>query len=126
MQLVYDSLTGNVRRFARQVQQDFLSRYGQELCLLDLRQSVPSENYLLLTYTFGTGAVPQTTADFLQQHASGLRGVVASGSFHWGSDFGRAGDVIAQQYGVPFLARLNKSGSEQDREVVLQWLANNR
>lgn len=123
MQLLYDSLTGNVRRFTRQLQADFLARYGVELEAIDLRRAAPTGDYLLLTYTFNQGNIPDTTAKFLQAHAAGMRGVVASGSFHWGENFGRAGDLIAAQYGVPFIARLNKGGTVKDREEVLLWLA---
>lgn len=122
MQLIYDSLTGNVRRFARSLQAEYLARYGTELPLQDVRQGQPAGEYLLLTYTFNLGNIPDTTVQFLREHAPGIRGVVASGSYHWGENFGRAGDLIARQYGVPFVARLNKGGTVADREKVLEWL----
>lgn len=123
MRLVYDSLTGNVRRFTRGVQQEFLNRYGLELPLLEVQRGAPGGDYLLLTYTFGEGEVPRSTARFLAEHSAGLRAVVASGSFHWGPNFGRAGDIIAHHYSVPFLVRLNKAGNQKDKETVIVWLA---
>ena len=51
-----------------------------------------------------------------------LRGVVVSGSFQWGTTFGRAGDLIAAEYRVPLIARINKSGNAVDRETVAAWL----
>ncbi len=126
MQLLYDSMTGNVQRFARAVQADLLTQHGLDVPLYNLRQAAPSGeaggHYLLLTYTFGQGEIAPFTAAFLAQHSAGLRGVVASGSFHWGEHFGRAGDLIAQQYGVPLVARLNKGGTQQDRAKVVAWV----
>lgn len=115
LHLVYDSLSGNVRRFA----QGLATELG--LQIQDVR-SVPSGEYLLLTYTFGKGEPPASTVVFLQQHGALMRGVVASGSFHWGDNFARAADVIAGQYGVPVVAKLNKSGTQADRDRVLNWL----
>lgn len=116
MQLAYDSLTGTVRRFTLSLQAE------TGLDAFDVRTAAPDGPFLLLTYTFGTGQVPETTARFLEAHAAGLRGVVVSGSFHWGRNFGRAGDLIAGRYGVPLVARLNKAGSQADRDAVLAWL----
>ncbi len=122
MQLVYDSLTGNVRRFA----EDLARQLGGPPALaMREAQHLPGD-YLLLTYTFGTGGVPASTQAFLQQHAARLRGVVSSGSFHWGHNFARAADVIATQYGVPVVAKINKAGSAADRLQVLDWLGQHR
>ncbi|TSA88161.1 class Ib ribonucleoside-diphosphate reductase assembly flavoprotein NrdI [Deinococcus detaillensis] len=119
MQLVYDSLTGNVRRFAEDVSRQL---GGMPLFAVSKAQDLPDDDYLLLTYTFGTGGVPASTQAFLQQRAAGLRGVVSSGSFHWGQNFARAADVIAGQYGVPVVAKVNKAGSAADRMRVLAWI----
>ncbi|MFC6659467.1 class Ib ribonucleoside-diphosphate reductase assembly flavoprotein NrdI [Deinococcus multiflagellatus] len=87
-----------------------------------MSHGAPAGPYLLLTYTFGQGQVPASTQAFLAQHAAGLRGVVASGSYHWGAHFARAGTLIAAQYGVPLVARLNKGGTAADRAQVTAWL----
>ncbi|WP_241191109.1 ribonucleotide reductase stimulatory protein [Deinococcus psychrotolerans] len=119
MQLVYDSLTGNVRRFAEDVARQL---GGMPIFPVSKAQELPDDDYLLLTYTFGTGGVPASTQAFLQQRASRLCGVVSSGSFHWGRNFARAADVIAGQYGVPVVAKVNKAGSAADRVRVLDWI----
>lgn len=93
---------------------------------MDLKTHTPEEPFLLVTYTFGRGDIPVSTAGFLELHASGLRGVVSSGSFHWGENFALAGDTIAARYNVPLVAKINKSGSEVDRRTVAEWLAVNR
>ncbi|MFC6618851.1 class Ib ribonucleoside-diphosphate reductase assembly flavoprotein NrdI [Deinococcus radiophilus] len=116
MQLIFDSMTGNTRRFACKV----AGLTGLEA--VALADADPHQPYLLLTYTFGSGAVPDSTASFLGQHGALMRGVVSSGSFHWGDSFGRAGDMIAAQYGVPYVARVNKSGNAADVQAVADWL----
>lgn len=115
MQLVYDSMTGNTKRFANKVAAQ-LGLSAKPLTAVDVEQ-----NFLLFTYTFGEGAVPDSTARFLEEHGHRMRGVVSSGSYHWGASFGRAGDVIAARWGVPYVARVNKSGSEQDVRIVANW-----
>ncbi|MFB9993191.1 ribonucleotide reductase stimulatory protein [Deinococcus oregonensis] len=119
---MYDSMTGNVRRFAAGVQALAQGTADRQFEVLDLRKAVPSGDFLLMTYTFGSGGVPETTARFLDDHAAGLRGVVSSGSFHWGANFGRAGDHISGRYGVPLVARINKGGTLTDRQTVAAWL----
>ncbi|OLV17695.1 class Ib ribonucleoside-diphosphate reductase assembly flavoprotein NrdI [Deinococcus marmoris] len=116
MLLAYDSLTGNVRRLAREL----AGHLGAEA--VDVRSHSPSREYLLLTYTFGTGQVPDSTRHFLDQHGHLLRGVVSSGSYHWGQNFARAADVIAARYAVPIVAKINKGGTAADRVRVLAWL----
>lgn len=116
MQILFDSMTGNVRRFSYRL---------ADTCgvpAFDLRAHAPAGPFLLVTYTFGRGEVPESTARFLERYAGGLRGVVASGSFHWGAHFARAGDEIAGRYGVPLVTKLNKSGSEADAQAVAGWL----
>lgn len=115
MQLVYDSMTGNTRRFANKV----AATLG--LVAEPLEAADASQPFLLFTYTFGEGAVPERTAAFLELHGVRLRGVVSSGSYHWGASFARAGDMIATRWGVPCVARVNKSGSERDVLAVVDW-----
>ncbi|PTA69652.1 class Ib ribonucleoside-diphosphate reductase assembly flavoprotein NrdI [Deinococcus arcticus] len=117
MLLVVDSLTGNVRRFAQALAQE-----AGGLDLHEVRQGAPAAPYLLLTYTFGQGQVPASTQAFLALHGAGLRGVVASGSYHWGDHFARAGSVIAAQFRVPLVARINKAGTTADRAQVAAWV----
>ncbi|GGM16836.1 class Ib ribonucleoside-diphosphate reductase assembly flavoprotein NrdI [Deinococcus aerophilus] len=116
MLLAYDSLTGNVRRLAREL----ATAVGTEA--VDVRTQTPERAYLLLTYTFGSGQVPGSTRTFLDQHGHLLRGVVSSGSYHWGQNFAQAANVIAQTHGVPVVAKVNKGGTAADRVRILTWL----
>ncbi|MDR6218245.1 class Ib ribonucleoside-diphosphate reductase assembly flavoprotein NrdI [Deinococcus soli (ex Cha et al. 2016)] len=116
MLIIYDSLTGNAQRFAHTV-----AERTQRLARR-VTDPPPDGPYLLVTYTFGQGQVPPSTATFLAAHSAHLRGVVASGSYHWGANFARAGDLIAQAHGVPLIAKLNKGGAATDVDTVTAWL----
>lgn len=116
MKIVYDSLTGNTRRFAERLARDT----GLPVESVGAYQGGDA---LLLTYTFGRGEVPASTSSFLAQHAASIRGVVSSGSFHWGANFGRAGKLIAEQLGIPLVSIINKAGSQKDVEVIKTWIA---
>lgn len=117
MQLIFDSLTGNVRRFTQQIHSRLV-----HLDVTELARGTPKGHFLLLTYTFGTGEIPESTKAFLNKHGHFLCGVVASGSYHWGNNFARAADLIAEQYNVPVVAKINKSGQYADLEKVVHWL----
>jgi len=47
-----------------------------------------------------------------------LRGVIASGNRNFGEAYGRAGDVIAQKCGVPWLYSFELMGTQSDIENV--------
>ncbi|AAF12546.1 class Ib ribonucleoside-diphosphate reductase assembly flavoprotein NrdI [Deinococcus radiodurans] len=116
LRLVYDSLTGNVRHFAETLAAEL------HVSPMRVQDPAPTDAYLLLTYTFGSGEVPASTRRLLTTHGHLLRGVVASGSYHWGHNFARAADVIAAEYRVPVVAKLNKGGTAADRAAVRRWL----
>lgn len=114
MKLVYDSMTGNVRRFAEKVAAGDL--------VMESVTDYTGGDALLLTYTFGKGEVPASTSTFLSRHGEQVRGVVSSGSYHWGEDFGRAGRTIAEKLDVPLVRIINKGGSEADVQAVREWI----
>ena len=92
--------------------------------VVDLCQDLPGDDFLLLTYTFHRGAVPGSTRAFLALHGHRLQGVVASGSYHWGEHFARAADLIASEYHVPVVAKVNKSGTDADVARIAHWVRN--
>ncbi|MFC6748442.1 class Ib ribonucleoside-diphosphate reductase assembly flavoprotein NrdI [Deinococcus aquaticus] len=118
MRLVFDSLTGNVRRFALAVSRE---AGGVPVGSVKDAPPAPGEPFLLLTYTFGQGRCRPARRRSCGR-MRGLRGVVSSGSYHWGANFGRAGDRIASEFRVPLVARLNKGGTVSDREQVTRWV----
>lgn len=118
MVIVYDSMTGNARRFANKVAE------GLDTKILDLRRDNLEEigDYILITHTFGRGEVPETTRNFLTKHGGELRAVCSSGSIHWGEMFGKAGEIISKEYSIPLVVKFNKSGTAADVKAARRWL----
>lgn len=82
------------------------------------------ESYILIVPSYGgggtAGAVPRQVIRFLndEHNRALLRGVIASGNRNFGEAYGRAGDVIARKYGVPWLYRFELMGTQSDIENV--------
>jgi protein involved in ribonucleotide reduction len=51
-----------------------------------------------------------------------LRGVVVSGSQDYGDAYCKAGDVIAEQYDVPVLYKVENAGTDEDVQAILAAL----
>ena len=113
MLIAYSSMTGNVRRFIHQL--SFPHVNVKEVERID-------EPYVLVTYTFHFGDVPQEVKAFLNQHANNRRnlvGVAASGNRNWGN-FARAADVIEDQFQVPILHKFELAGLEKDLQIFTE------
>jgi protein involved in ribonucleotide reduction len=67
-----------------------------------------------VTPTTGFGQVPRTVDEFLRYNSDDLRGVAVSGNANWKGNYGKAGDLIAEEYGVPLLLRFELSGTDAD------------
>ena len=114
MLIAYASMTGNVRRFTSRL--PFPVVNVKEVEQID-------EPYVLVTYTFRFGDVPDEVKTFLNQHANNRRnliGVAASGNRNWGSLFARAADVIAKKFQVPVLHKFELAGTEEDLEIFTE------
>ncbi len=111
MLIVYESLTGNVQRFIQKLNMRSLK------ITEGLRVEEP---YILVTYTVGFGEVPVSVSNFLEANHHYLRGVAASGNKVWGSNYGKAGILIAQSYDVPLLLKFELSGTKRDVETFMQ------
>lgn len=109
--IYFASMTGNVRRF--------VAKTG--LPAEEIRaETVATEPYILITYTFGFGEVPNLVKLFLSKNADLMRAVAVSGNRNWGEHFGGAGDVIARQYNVPLLHKFELSGTQEDVEIFVR------
>lgn len=115
MLLVFDSLTGNVQRFVEKLDFERTIKITDGLLVED--------PFVLVTYTFGFGNVPDRTAAFLNQNGHLLQGVAASGNKAWGSNFARAADHISDQFLVPVLLKFELSGTRNDIEAFKQEVA---
>ena len=114
MLIAYASMTGNVRRFTSRL--SFPVVNIKEIEQID-------EPYVLVTYTFRFGDVPQEVNVFLDRHFNNRRnlvGVAASGNRNWGSLFARAADVIAAKFQVPVLHKFELAGSEEDLQIFTE------
>ncbi len=111
MLILYDSRTGNVRRFAKKLE---MPAYQIEEAM------VVDEPFVLITYTTGFGQVPEKVLSFLKQNHRHLAGVSASGNRNWGDKFAGSADRISQMYGVPVLGKFELSGTRQNVEQFMQ------
>ncbi|MBZ6729785.1 class Ib ribonucleoside-diphosphate reductase assembly flavoprotein NrdI [Klebsiella grimontii] len=82
------------------------------------------EPYILIVPSYGgggtAGAVPRQAIRFLNDphNRQLIRGVIAAGNRNFSEAYGRAGDVIKQKCGVPYLYRFELMGTPQDVDNV--------
>ncbi len=103
--IVYDSMTGNVKRF--------VSKLGYRSIQIDQNLLI-EEPFILITYTIGHGNIPQSTKEFLSRNSFFLFGVASSGNKNWGSFYARAAKLISLTYNVPILHTFELSGTLED------------
>lgn len=111
MIIVYDSLTGNIKRFIEKLNTECLQI--EELMEID-------EVFILLTYTTGVGKVPDKVERFLEKNHENLVGVSASGNRNWGYLFGASADRISDKYKVPIISKFELSGTKKDVDNFLE------
>lgn len=113
MKVVYDSLTGKVKKFVSKLNVDALKI--EEGLIVD-------EPFCLITYTIGFGEVPPSTSRFLEMNHSHLLGVASSGNKVWGDRFANAANIISSQYEVPIVHKFEVAGMESDVATVLDFI----
>lgn len=116
MIITYESKTGNVRRFARKLQDTYDIRLQEIHTELD----VVNEPFVHITYTTGFGQVPAITESFIKQNQKHLLGIAVSGNRNWGTSFGLAGNTLSATYGVPLLLKFEMSGTLTDLDKLIQ------
>ncbi|MFD3447522.1 class Ib ribonucleoside-diphosphate reductase assembly flavoprotein NrdI [Microbacteriaceae bacterium 4G12] len=107
MLIVYDSMTGNVKRFIHKLNMQAVQIHEN----LEMR-----EEFVLVTYTTGFGNVPERVSQFLESNHSRLKGVSASGNRNWGDLFGASADKISSRYQVPVVSKFELAGTSKDVE----------
>lgn len=128
----FSSATENTHRF--------VEKLGLPSARIPLRLSdeplTVNEPYVLICPTYGGGAsmsgqntrpVPRQVIRFLndEHNRSFIRAVVAGGNSNFGSDFGKAGDVIAAKCKVPYVYRFELLGTEEDVTICREGLLAN-
>ena len=82
------------------------------------------EPYILIVPSYGgggtAGAVPRQAIRFLNDPHNRrlIRCVISAVNRNFGEAYGRAGEVIAQKCGVPYLYRFELMGTQQDVDNV--------
>lgn len=112
--IAYDSRTGNVEWFAKQL--------GYPVKPVTDFEGEMDEQVFLVTHTFGRGSVPKNTQAFLDRYAGNTIGVCVSGDNRWGSLFALAGDKIRLEYEIPLVRKLDLRGYPSDIEAVKNWI----
>ena len=128
----FSSATENTRRFVDKLQLPNVR--------IPLRANEPElvvdEPYVLVCPTYGGGVsisgkqgkpVPIQVVIFLNNphNRSLIRAVVAGGNSNFGSDFGKAGDVIAAKCNVPYVYRFELMGNDEDVATLRNGLIAN-
>ena len=117
MKFVYASRTGNVESIVERLglSDPLKIETGSESC---------DQDFILFTYTDGYGDVPMEVESFLNSNGDHLKGVIVSGDQGYGEAFCKAGDVIAEQYNVPCLYKVENDGTDEDIEEIKKIINN--
>ncbi len=115
----FSSSSENTHRFAQR-----LALPAVRIPLNERERIQVDEPYILIVPSYGgdgtAGAVPRQAIRFLNDPHNRrlIRGVIAAGNRNFGEAYGRAGEVIAQKCGVPYLYRFELMGTQQDVDNV--------
>lgn len=128
----FSSVTENTRRF--------VDKLGLPSARIPLRKTdeplIVNEPYVLVCPTYGGGAsishensrpVPSQVIRFLnnEHNRSLIRAVIAGGNSNFGTDFGKAGEVISAKCKVPYVYRFELLGTEEDVTICREGLLAN-
>lgn len=112
MNIIYESKTGNVKRFC-----DKLSAFGLPVYSIE---EAPNEPFVLITYTTLMGMTPMKTDIFLMERHKDCKGVAVSGNRNWGDLFAKSADNINSLYGIPVLHKFELSGLQSDVDKLIE------
>ena len=116
MVIVYDSLTGQGKKFALKL--------GYEAIKISEYRETDDQQVFLVTRSFNFGEVPKTTLDFLSLYHDRVIGTAVSGNRNWGSNFGKAGEVIEARYHIPLIVKFEMAGLDADIKKVKAFITN--
>ncbi len=109
MEIVYFSLTGNIKRF---LEKTGLITQAQAIT----PHLVISKPYMLITSTLGFGEIPEDVKHFLNHptNQANIKYVIGSGNKNWGIYYANAAKLIAKQYNIPNLFNFELAGNQED------------
>lgn len=116
MKVVFASRTGNVQSIVDRLDVDAMQ-------IINGDENI-NEDYILFTYTDGYGDVPSEVEDFLVNNSANLKGVIVSGDQGYGDAYCKAGDVIASEYNVSCLYKVENDGTENDVDEIRKIIEN--
>lgn len=118
MKIYYASRMGKVETLAKNISNDAVK--------IETGKEIANEPFVLLTYTDGNGVVPALVLDFLANNKNNLKAVVASGSMaRHAETYCFAGDIIAKDYNVPCILKVDGTGTEADLNFIKDYVNNN-
>lgn len=112
--VVYDSMTGQGKRFAEKL--------GYPLFDINTYQPYPHDYVFLITRTFGFGEIPSPTRQFIETYRPVIIGCAVSGNRNWGKNYGMAGKKIEQLYQIPLVQIFEMIGLPHEVNHVKLWL----
>jgi protein involved in ribonucleotide reduction len=112
LKVVYDSKTGQGKKFAEKVSGNAQSVSEP----LDLP-------CLLVTRNVGRGSIPGTTKKFLKQNAGYVVGVVVNGDRRFGEYYCAAGPKIQENYGLSIIRNIEREGNDEDVAEIKAFIA---
>ncbi|MDQ0359365.1 class Ib ribonucleoside-diphosphate reductase assembly flavoprotein NrdI [Breznakia pachnodae] len=116
MKVVYASRTGNIELFLDKLDLENLEK-------IESGDEKVNEDFVVVTYTDGYGEVPYEVDAFLTNNKDHLKGVISSGDRSHGEEvFAKAGDVVAETYGVPCMYKFENDGDDEDVKTVKELL----
>lgn len=130
MLIVYDSKTGNVKRFIKKLEE----KDPKLFCIPVEEYHDELGPYHLITHTTKQGEVPEKTCELLyygmdsEENFVNLLSVSSSGNKNWGPNYAKAADVIENTSwlyhnpGIPILLKFELSGTDNDVETYLNKL----
>lgn len=111
MKYVYASRTGNVEKLIKTL--------GFNAEKIETGDEKVNEDFILFTYTDGHGIVPEVVEHFLKTNGEHLKNVVAAGnSTRHPETFAFAGDVLAKEYDVKCLYKLDGEATDEDVAAI--------
>lgn len=114
--IVYYSASGNTRRFVERLG---LPAHSVDEIMQAEQDLLKGKPFLLITPTY-SGQVPAPVKRLLgdKRYQDSLAGVVTSGNMNFGAEFGAAGKIISDTYGVQHLHAFELSGLSRDTDIV--------
>lgn len=84
--------------------------------------SKTSGDILLITRSFGFGQVPKETRAFLDMFKDRVKAVAVSGNKNWGRNYGKAGETIAEELGIPLVLKFEGLGYETEVNLIKNFI----